>query len=169
MTRVITSDMVDALVIESQTSARGRQHLNLHAAYQESCQRLLNAIQCESYIRPHRHALDPRAETLFAMSGVFVLIVFDECGQVTSCKRFGSERYLEEKGIALGVEIFPREWHTVIALRADSVLLEVKAGPFDPNAAKELASWAPAEGTPESQAYLEHLKAVALDQVLDKQ
>jgi hypothetical protein len=37
------------------------------------------------------------------------------------------------------------------------VLLEVKAGPFDPNKPKELAPWAPDEGSASYQSYLKQL------------
>jgi len=46
----------------------------------------------------------------------------------------------------------------VIALRPDSVLFEVKSGPFDPLQAKEFAPWAPAEDSPETLFYLENLR-----------
>ena len=55
------------------------------------------------------------------------------------------------------MELLPGEWHTVIALVPDSVLFEVKTGPFDPNAAKEFAPWAPVEGTQEALAFMELL------------
>jgi hypothetical protein len=41
-------------------------------------------------------------------------------------------------------------------------LLEVKAGPFDPNQPKDLAPWAPDEGTAGANNYMNKLlKAVA--------
>ena len=48
-------------------------------------------------------------------------------------------------------------WHTVIALELGSVLLEVKAGPYDPNQPKEFASWAPEESSSEVAGYLSGL------------
>ena len=53
------------------------------------------------------------------------------------------------------MEAPPAVWHTVIALRKDSVLLEVKAAPFNPGQPKDLAPWAPAEGTVDALDYLE--------------
>ena len=47
----------------------------------------------------------------------------------------------------------------MLALVPDAVLLEAKAGPFNPNAAKELAPWAPEERTQEGQAFLSAIKA----------
>ncbi len=43
---------------------------------------------------------------------------------------------------------------TVLALTPDAVLLEGKAGPFDPQGPREFADWAPEEGTAEAKVLL---------------
>lgn len=108
----------------------------------------------DSYIRPHRHALDPKTEDLFAMRGAFALVLFDEDGGITAIERFGTEKHAGVDGMAVGVELAPGAWHTVLALTQGAVLLELKAGPFISTAAKEFAPWAPAEDSPEAEAYL---------------
>jgi hypothetical protein len=45
----------------------------------------------------------------------------------------------------------------VVALEPGCVLLEVKAGPFDPNQPKDLAPWAPEEGSEAAADYLNFL------------
>lgn len=155
--RMISVDVVDRLRADSQASPRGRQHMNLHKDHAEPVQRLLNAIQTSSYIRPHRHSLDPKTESLFVLSGRFVLFVFDDNGQVTQMVRLSSEKYAGSEHGCLGVELTPGTWHTVLALEPDSVLLELKAGPFDPDGAKEYAPWAPAENTEEGRTYFSRL------------
>jgi len=134
---------------------RKRQHLNIHQNYQEACQRLFNAIEPGSYIRPHRHASEPRDELLIAIRGSMALITFDEQGSVTEILRFGSEKFGSD--LAVGAEVASRTWHTVVALEPGCVLLEVKAGPFDPNKPKDLASWAPEEGSTAALSYLQQL------------
>ncbi|MFN7835777.1 MAG: WbuC family cupin fold metalloprotein, partial [Burkholderiaceae bacterium] len=57
----------------------------------------------------------------------------------------------------LGAEVPASTWHTVIALESGSVLLEVKAGPFDPSMPKDLAPWAPEEGASNARPYLQDL------------
>ena len=52
------------------------------------------------------------------------------------------------------VEIAPETYHTVCSLETGSVAFEIKDGPFDPAAAKDFATWAPEDGTPEADAYL---------------
>jgi len=135
-----------------------RQHQNIHQGYDDPCQRFFNALGKNSYIRPHRHSIDPKIEDLFAIRGLFALIAFDNAGAVAQVIKFGTEQYLEAcKAEAVGVELAAGTWHTVLALTQEAVLLEMKAGPFDPLAAKEPAPWSPEEGSTEASAYLAHL------------
>lgn len=153
-----TSDYLVSLVDQAGQSPRARQHRNIHASYEDPCQRFMNAIGMDSYIRPHRHALDPKAETLIAVRGLFALLVFDNEGLVTDIIKFGTERYTSASDLAVGVDLTPGIWHTIIALQPGSILLELKAGPFNPNAAKEPAPWAPEEGTAEAAVYMNYLR-----------
>lgn len=156
---VISSQLFSQLIAQAEERQRRRQHHNLHSSYEDPCQRLLNAIAMDSYIRPHRHALDPKAESLIAIRGLFALITFEDGGAVDEVVRFGSEIFCrEDPAVAFGVELPPDTWHTVVALAPESVLLELKPGPFDPNGAKELADWAPEEESAEARVYLESLR-----------
>lgn len=153
--KVFSTDYLDELTVQAQVNPRKRQHRNIHESYEDSCQRLFNAIEPGSYIRPHRHATDPRDELLVAVRGLMALVIFDEQGKVTEVVRFGADRGGEV--LAIGVEVPANTWHTVIALASGCVLLEVKAGPFDPNQPKDLAPWAPAESVPNAEQYLQQL------------
>jgi len=153
--KIFNSNYLDDLSRQAKESHRLRQHCNIHQSYQDPCQRLFNAIEPGSYIRPHKHASDPRDELLVAIRGVMALVTFDDEGTVNGVLRFGSEKH--GRDIAVGVEVSANTWHTVIALEPDCVLLEMKAGPFDPSQPKNLASWAPEEGTITAQEYLRRL------------
>ena len=137
-------------------SVRKRQHLNLHNDYSEPSQRLLNAVQRHSYIRPHRHDSGQGPETLLGLRGTFVLLIFDDAGAVTTRLRFG------EREDTLAVCIPTDVWHTVVSLEDEAVLFEIKNGPFDPAAAKRYPSWAPEEGSQMAMPYLDHLSRIAL-------
>ena len=113
-----------------------------------------------SYIRPHRHSLDPKDECLIAIRGQFALVAFSDDGQIDQVTRFGTEKYANCNA---GVELPAGLWHTVIALSAQAVLLELKAGPFRSDAAKEPAPWAPAEGSVEAGDYLVQLRQIIDD------
>lgn len=159
--KVFDAGYLNALIDEAKSNSRLRQHRNVHESYDDPSQCLLNAIEPDSYIRPHRHASDPKEERLFALRGSMALVVFDDAGNVTDIVNFGTERY--GNNLALGASVSSHQWHTVIALQEGSVLCEVKAGPFDPTQPKDLASWAPGEGTDMANDYLKHLHELVLD------
>jgi len=131
-----------------------RQYQNIHESYDDPVQRLFNALGYDTYIRPHRHALDPKVESLFALRGEFALITFDESGDPQDVVHFGATSPSSDPG----VEISSQTWHTVIALTEAAVLLEIKAGPFDPRAAKEFGAWSPEEGSGQAALYLAQLR-----------
>ena len=159
--RTFSADYLNDLTAQAQGNLRKRQHRNIHQSYADPCQRLFNAIEPTSYICPHRHVGDPGKELLIAVRGVMALVAFDDSGAVLDILRFGSEKY--GTGLAVGAEVSAFQWHTVIALQPDCVLLEVKAGPFDPSRAKDLAPWAPGEESSVALDYLEKLAALAAD------
>lgn len=153
--KVFSADYLDELTASAKKNPRIRQHRNIHESYNDPCQRLFNAIEPESYIQPHRHSTDPREELLVAVRGSLALLLFDDQGVVTEIVRFGTGRTCA--GLAAGVEVPSDKWHTVLALESGCILLEVKAGPFDPSQPKDLAEWAPPEGTVEANSYLHKL------------
>ena len=153
--RIVTNLELNDLSRKANSSIRRRQHLNIHENYSEPCQRLLNAIEPESYIRPHRHQTDPKNEMLVPINGLFAIFIFNDYGEILDLI------YLSQKEnntkFSKIVEIPSYRWHTVIALEKESVLLEIKAGPFNPEFPKDYASWAPNESSKEAAAYLKQL------------
>lgn len=150
--------LMNSLSEEAKSNPRRRMHKNLHADYQEACQRFFNAIEPDSYLRPHRHGTSQGAETLIAMKGLLAFFAFGDAGEVIAVHLFGAGRHSGMPGIGLGVEVNPGQWHTVVSLESNSVLLEMKGGPFNPEAPKYFAPWAPGEMTKEGQMYLKKLK-----------
>ncbi len=151
-------EFLDNLSLSALDSLRGRKNFNLHLDHSEPCQKLFNAVGVDSYIPPHRHLEDPKEETLVAVRGLFALIIFDEVGGIISICKFGTEKFLAQGVSIIGVELSPDIWHTVVALVENSILLEVKSGPFIATIAKEIAPWAPEEGTSDGANYLSQLK-----------
>ena len=145
---------IESLVDAAKINSRRRQHLNLHHSHTESCQKVINAIHIDSYIAPHRHSLDPKVETLLALRGSFACFIFSNDGLVSDIVKFKSLNSLNQDIASFGIDVDPSAWHTIIALEPLSILLEIKEGPFNPSLAKEMAPWAPAEG---SENYLDFL------------
>jgi len=162
-TTLFSDENLKLLVQKAIYSSRLRQHCNIHKSYSDPCQRLLNAVEVNSYIRPHRHSLDQKIETLIAIQGKFALLTFDIGGELQAATYFGTEQYRQQKNVYAGVEIAPDVWHTVISFTTGSILLEIKPGPFDLLSAKDLAVWAPPEGSMEAVNYLAELRGKALE------
>jgi cupin fold WbuC family metalloprotein len=147
----IEQSFLENLIRQAKNSPRKRQHYNLHKSYDEYLQRFLNAVEPLSYIRPHRHITAGKTEIFIPFTGRFLVLIFDEHGQVTD------HQVIQPFESPYAVEIAPDTYHTVFSLESGSVAFELKDGPFDPSAAKDFAPWAPEEGTPEAMQYLRNL------------
>lgn len=159
---IFSDTYLSSLVLEAKASRRLRQHRNIHSSFDDNCQRLMNAICIGSYIAPHRHLLDPRNECLIAVRGLFAVIIFDNLGEIDKIEFFGTQEF---KNVSVGLELASETWHTVIAMVENSVLFEVKEGPFDPNQAKEFPPWAPNENTIEADEYYSKLMLLCRQQL----
>jgi cupin fold WbuC family metalloprotein len=131
-----------ALVVEAQNAPRKRKNLNLHPTLGDPVQRLLNAFEPGTYVRPHRHSEPGKWEFFAILRGRALVLAFDDAGVV-------QERYaLAPAGAVQVIEIAADTWHTLAAIESGTLLLEVKPGPYIPAAPQDFAPWAPAEGTP---------------------
>ncbi|MES2238368.1 MAG: WbuC family cupin fold metalloprotein [Pseudomonadota bacterium] len=162
----IDNALLDTLCAQAAASPRRRKNHNLHTSDNALAHRLLNAVQPDSYIAPHRH-LDPaKDETFVVLRGLMGLIIFDDVGNIVERIKVSAGTQSAGAGgtannaansaenIALGADIPAGTWHTSFALVPDTVILEAKAGPYHPLTNAERAPWAPAENTPEAAAQL---------------
>jgi cupin fold WbuC family metalloprotein len=140
------------LSIQAQTADRLRRHLNFHDSYDDPSQRMLVAIEPGSYVRPHRHLVNPQPEAFLVLKGRLALITFNNDGSLREGVLLGPGEEV------FGVEVQPGIWHTVIGLAPGTIFYETKPGPFRPISQEDLAPWAPVEGDSRVSAYL-HLLA----------
>ena len=151
---IIDSALLDSISAQAAASPRRRRNHNFHASDDAPCHRLLNAIEPDSYVPPHRHAAADKDETILAVRGKLGLVFFDENGEVTEYVP------IEPGGAAVAVDIPHGVFHTVLALASGSLFFEAKAGPYQALTEAERAPWAPAEGAPDAAAYLSKLKGL---------
>lgn len=154
--KILAHSLLDELSRQAKDNPRLRKNLNLHEDYEEPCQRLLNAMEPGSYIRPHRHRRDPKPECFIGIRGKLALIIFNDEGGIENVFPFGPN---EDHA---GADLPPGIWHTVISLEKGSVFFETKPGPFIPIYKKDMAPWAPEEGSLEAMVYLNELNSLAL-------
>ena len=145
---VIDESFVDQAVSASRKSPRGRIILPLHKDHKAPLHRMLNVMQPGSYVQPHRHLYPPKAEAILVLRGTICVAIFDDEGGVLS------KMELSAQSSAFGVDIEPGVYHTFFALEPDTVLFEVKPGPYERSSDKDFAPWAPKEGSGGEDRYL---------------
>ncbi len=145
--------LLDDVSREAREAPRLRRNRNFHSDETSPCNRLLNAIEPDSYIRPHCHAHADKDESIVCVRGRLGALFFDGEGNVTETA------ILEAGGDTIGVDIPHDAFHSLVALEPGTVFFEAKAGPYQPLAEDEIGTWAPAEGTPEAATYHQRLAA----------
>ena len=154
--KLVTKSLSDlsGLTEKSRISERRRAPFPVHPHDFCGTRALFNAMQPDSYVRPHLHK--DQEEIMTAVQGVICITAFDNCGEV-------EERVLLGREDEIYVGIPAGTYHTAIAAVEDSMLLEFSQGPYNADAAKNFAPWAPDENSPEARKYFEDLrKKVAL-------
>ena len=150
--RLFGTKLFEELSARARAAPRRRTHLNFHPSDAFPAHRLLVAMEPDTYVRPHRHSAAQKDETLVALRGRFGLLIFSESGEVTR------QAVLSPDGEFSGVDIPAGTFHSAIALEIGCVILESKAGPYEPATDKDWAPWAPPEGDPRGDAYLREMK-----------
>ena len=87
---------------DAKLSVRKRMNHNFHKEYTDPVQRMLNAVEPGTYIRPHKHENPDKIEVFIILKGRVVVVEFDEKGSAVD------HVILDQDGGALAVEIPPR-------------------------------------------------------------
>jgi cupin fold WbuC family metalloprotein len=150
----IDLELIQRKACDARRSPRRREIHVFHEGDADPLQRMLNALQPGSYIRPHRHLDPPKSESVILLQGMLGFMSFAADGMPDE------ESFLvleQERGVH-GCDIRPGIWHTIFALVPDTVVFEVKPGPYSPANDKDFAPWAPAEYSPQAAAYLAEIE-----------
>lgn len=149
--KCLTESLMDAIAQEARTNPRQRQNYNFHE-HSDRVQRFLNVLQPGTYVRPHRH-IRPEDKSGFefflVLQGAVGILVLDELGNVIHTQKVSAN------GTTRGVELGEGMFHTLIALEPDTVMFELKEGPYVPIEDKDFLQEFPKESTPEAQQYVE--------------
>ena len=147
--------MLEEAFVRTRSLPRRREMIVLNQP-EDVVQRMVNVVQPDSYLRPHRHTTPQKFEVFTPIRGTIAVFVFDNDGEISRCS------VLRPRGPEIVADVLPPAWHTYIAIEPDTAVFEAKQGPYDPSADKEFAPWAPEENSPESAEYLELLRSYAV-------
>lgn len=152
---VLDTALLDRKAADSRANQRLREIHRFHVRDDAPLQRMLNAMQPGTYVRPHRHLHPPKAETFVILRGRAGLVFFEDNGSLAP-----NGLVVLDQGLGtLGVDIRPGVFHSVVILAPDTVLFEVKPGPYQAANDKDFPAWAPEPDTPEAAAYLHSLES----------
>lgn len=151
--KIIDKALLDKTTEKALQSPRLRMNYNFHEDLNDPVNRLLNAMEPGTYVRPHRHLHPEKEEICIVLRGKVALFTFDENGRIT-------ETFVvaPTEG-SYGAEIKAGIWHGLLVLETGTVVYEVKKGPFAPLPPEDLAPWSPAAEEEEAvKRYLEELE-----------
>jgi cupin fold WbuC family metalloprotein len=142
----ISTDLIDSVIADARKSPRLRMNYNFHPVLSDPVQRLLNALEPWTYIRPHKHTT--KEESFVLLRGTILAVVFNDDGTIRD------HAILSQSSGVLGIEFEENSYHMLTSLETGSVVFEIKEGPFVPHTEGSSAPWAPKEGTPEAKDFL---------------
>lgn len=83
------------------------------------------------------------------LQGALGLLVLDRQGKVLHTEQISAQ------GPTQGLELAAENYHTLVALVPNTVMFELKEGPYDAQTDKEFLPMFPLEGTPEAHQWVE--------------
>lgn len=134
----IDDHLMAEVASQAREAARLRINYNFHRTTDEPVNRLLNAMNRGSYLPVHRHLSPDRCESSIVLRGRVGLTIYDDSGRVVERRVVGPDSG------CCGFDIEAGVWHGLVVLEDDTVLFEVKQGPYAPITPDNLAPWTPA-------------------------
>jgi len=152
MMKRIDNQLLNEVSARAKVSPRLRMNYNFHERLDDPVNRLLNAMEPGTYLRPHRHSTPPKDEIFLVLRGEVMLFVFGEDGNITE------KLLLNPLKGTYGAELIAGTWHGLMVLEPDTVLYEIKKGPFSPLVPEDFASWSPeVDDTEQVKKYMAYL------------
>ena len=145
--------LMDSVAVEARLSPRLRKNHNFHHSEDEPVNRLINVMHRGTYLPVHRHSRPDRSESCIVLRGRVGVTIYDDEGNLTDSRLVGPSCD------CVGYDIDAGVWHGLVVLEDDTVLFEVKQGPYAPISAENIASWSPAaDDTSAVKRFIEELE-----------
>lgn len=145
--------LMDSVAVEARLSPRLRKNYNFHHSEDEPVNRLINVMHRGTYLPVHRHSRPDRSESCIVLRGRVGVTFYDDEGNLTDSRLVGPSCN------CVGYDIDAGVWHGLVVLEDDTVLFEVKQGPYASISAENIASWSPAaDDTSAVKRFIEELE-----------
>ena len=127
---IIDKSLLDGISLQAKESDRFRKNYNLHLSLDSKVQRLFNAMEPGTIVPIQRHP--NTAETIMLVRGRMKACLLDDN------KNIIEETILDARTGNYGIHIPAGVWHCVEVLEPDTVIFEVKEGPYAPLASEDI-------------------------------
>jgi len=151
MLNIVSEKSLSELSQKAALLPRKRLNLNFHEDLADPINRMLNAIEPGTYLQPHKHENPDKREVFIVLRGSLIVVIFDNSGDPVDFVLLDPQKGNH------AIEVPPGVWHSVISLKSGTVVYEIKDGPYQQISDKNFASWAPKEGHPDCDKYLQEL------------
>lgn len=121
---IITEKLLNKVSSQAKSSPRLRMNYNLHGSFDSKVQRLFNAMEPGTIVPIQRH--QNTAETIMLIRGKVKVELYNDNKTVIE------SAILSTANGNYGVHIPVGVWHRVETLEPDTVMFEVKEGPYAP-------------------------------------
>lgn len=122
--QLINQSLLDSVIQQAKESPRLRMNYNLHTDLNDKCQRLLNALEPGTIMPIHHHRV---AEVYVLLQGRLRVMSYDDAGREIE------SIVLDPREGNYGIQIPENTWHSLEVLESETVILEVKEGPYIPH------------------------------------
>ena len=127
---LLKEDIIIRVTQQAQASTRLRMNYNLHESFEDSVQRMFQALEPGTEIPIARHPYS--SETLIMLRGKLRVLIYDD-----------NKNIIEDVVIApntenIGYHITKGTWHKVESLESGTVCFETREGPYAPVAEEDI-------------------------------
>lgn len=127
---ILQQTILNETIQEACESPRLRMNYNLHESFEDSVQRMFNALEPGTIVPIARHPYS--SETLIMLRGKLRVLIYDD-----------NKNIIEDVVIApnsdnIGYHIPKGTWHKVESLEHGTICFETREGPYAPVAAEDI-------------------------------
>lgn len=122
--KIIDERLLDEVSLQAKESPRLRMNYNFHENLGDKCQRLLNALEPGTVMPIHHHKVD---EMFVILRGRVNVTIHNDKGEVIQSVA------LSPSNGNCAVNIKAGEWHSLTCEEPNTVIMEVKEGPYIPH------------------------------------
>lgn len=127
---ILTQTIIDDVSSKAKVSPRLRMNYNLHESFEDSVQRMFNALEPGTVIPIARHPYS--SETLIMLRGKIRVLIYDDNKNVIE------DVVIASNSANFGYHIPKGTWHRVESLEVGTVCFETREGPYSPVAEEDI-------------------------------